>query len=822
MVIRWLIGIALCISCPLSASDISAAVDGTQLYPEAPIRGLISISHNQSEKIDDNSFLIGKEPLQVEKIKDVKFSASSPAILTLYRFHLEGKKAGVYELPAITVVVAGQTVTSTPSTYEVAASASPQGAAGASTSPLEHPFLRLEASIDGPSSLYPSQKTRFVYRYFFNASVALTVEQLPLLTAEGVVKIGEKEVRDLQEGGVMAREISQVVEASTPGTYTYGPSLVEGYAYRADAEGNIIERSELLRSEAPPVILTVLPFPDKERPPAFNGAVGEFAFTAELKGDKSVNVGEDISLILKIRADRNVEVVPLPEMCCQPGFVGAFKVSDLPPVETVQGNTKKATILIKPLSSAITEIPPVTFAYFSPLTETYLQLESQTIPIVVHGVIESHTSKLGVVSADQKGPNLAPLPLQEPSPLSKADLFELPLGSHWVLLLLPLGLAFVIYQYYLSRHLKQTQELLNQSSEALLEAAKKESPGSSGYYHSLTLSLKQRLVEVNCIPALETPIAQWPQEGVARRVADWIAHTDELRFSGKETPSAEQVEKGVEALFAQIVTPRQEVKDPPLFLYGPCFLFAILFAWVLWGSSAHRQDPRLQLAAETYHQALEAVEIYPRQTALLDALHQYQILSYEHRPRMGTGRLSEVISTIYAHLGRFPEALWHARWAVSLNPRDPHLAGNIEKMEEALFLEGAPESKWGRFLPTPPQWYQLFAFVVLGAILVSSVAIWTNRSSLPFLFKWSGIACLIVSIPLIYMHYFAPLQGTVLVSSDLRAGPSSSYPRISEQPIPSGSTLELIALVDHGQWLQVYTPKGETGYIPSSAIGFTN
>lgn len=811
--IYWLIVLSLCLTHSLMASDMSASIDGTQLYPDVPINGLITISHNQNEKIDEAAFQIGNDSLIVEKIKDVKISGSSPILLTIYRFHLEGKKVGVYSLPAISTRVGGVKISSIPSMYEI--TPAPQGTPAA---PLEHPFLRLEALIDGPPSLYPSQQTRFVYRYFFNANVALTVEQLPLLTADGVVKIGEKEVRNLQEGGITATQIAQVVEASTPGTYTYGPSFIEGYAYRTDAEGNILERSSLLRSEAPVVTLAVLPFPDNERPPAFNGAVGDFTFNAELNGEKDVNLGGDLSLILKIQGDQNIAAVPLPDICCQPGFVGAFQVSDLPPVETVQGKIKKAIILIKPLSSAITEIPPVTFSFFNPATKTYVQLVSESIPIVVHGKLESQVPGIVTVSTESKGPTIPSLLLHKPGPLSKADLYALPLGSHWVLWLFPLGILFILYQFYLARRLKQTRKRLQQSSEGLLRAAKGEVPGSARYYQALVLALKQRLVEARAIPERETPLSQWPQEGAAREAADWIARIDELRFSGKEAASADRAEKKVEELFTQMVVPTPLEKDPPLFLYGPTFLFALLFAWVLWVPSAHRPEPRLQLADETYQKALEMVELYPRQTALLDALRQYQILAFEHRSQEGTGHLSAVISTLYAHLGRYPEALWHARRALSLSPHDSNLIANIDKLKEALFIDRTPEEKWIRFLPTGPQGYQLFACIVLVAILSSSLAIWTFSRTTP-VFKWSGVAVLLAAVPLLYLHYFAPLYGTVLVSSDLRAGPALSYPRIGTEPVPSGSTLEVLAPHAQGQWLQVYTPQGETGFVPSSSVG---
>src|SRR5262249_46630630 len=97
-----------------------------------------------------------------------------------------------------------------------------------------------------------------------------------------------------------------------------------------------------------------------------------------------LNVGDKVVLSIEIGGKGQLATVPLPELCCQPGFSGVFKLSDLPPKEQSKGPTTKQFVAeLRLLSQSIKEIPPVEFAFFDPENKSYNTLHSKPIPIEI-------------------------------------------------------------------------------------------------------------------------------------------------------------------------------------------------------------------------------------------------------------------------------------------------------------------------------------------------------------------------------------------------------------------------------------------------------
>lgn len=809
------------------AADVSASIDGTSTPEGDPIKGTITITHNRDETIDPATFLVGNSSIAAEKLKDVEISPASPTILTIYKFQINGEKAGLHVLPSVSVMVAGKRYSSLSTTYNVekipelqTAPSSTSGVPGS-----EIPVLRLEASIDGPNTLYPTQRTRLVYIYFFNKNIDLTTEKLPLLDATGLVKIGEKQLRDAQEGEMTAREIAQEVEASVPGTYTFGPSTIAGYAYTEDASGKLSARSELMKSEAPPVQVVVLPFPAESKPLAFNGAVGDFTFSAGLQGKNDVDVGNDLSLVLHIKGKGNLESVPLPDVCCQPGFVGMFRVSDLPPTVTIKGDTKTAIISIKPLTSAVKQIPPISFSFFNPERKLYVTQQSEPIPILVKGVPPKPATLKSVpkvMAKPKPTPEPAPITLDLATPsLTPSDLRNNPFGTWWSLFIVPFGIAFVGYQIFLRNFLRRRKELLGNSSVVQLRAAKAEGGSSSRFFELLTGALKRRLYEANLIPSENVPHDQWRQEGMTNEVAIWLQRLEELRFSGKSSVDIKSLEKDVDGFFAKIpVVPVTSLRDllaalAPALLFPAAIGLYALFAAGPWFVGALHVDARLTEAQTAYAEAHQAPNLYEKQAALLQAANLYESLRKEYGPDHGSGQLDMALGSLYGDLGSIPTAIWHTRKAAALRPRDPSVHENLEKLQKVLYLDKKTQIP---ALLSVPEWLQLFFFLSLAAIFICSCAAWAGSRWMKWIIKPVVVCMLLAAVPLIYYRYFSPLYGTVVTSSNLQAGPGETFPRIGQVPVASGSNLEVVGLADEGKWLQVFTPEGANGYVPSGSL----
>lgn len=563
--LRFLILLQILIWAPFAqAQEISmtAEIEKGNHIEYQPLKGLIAIMHDKNDKVDEKSFRLQDKPLSVEPLQEVAISPSSPIVISFYRFELQGQTRGLHELPAISAKVGQKTLTSVPTTYEVGVLAVGEAASKV--------VLQFENIVKGDQTLFPGERIKLGYRYTYSGSIDLTEETLPLLDATGFLKIGAKSIKDFKKGTLNIREITQEVEASKPGTYTLGPSSVVGYAYKMDDYGKRQYLKPQLQSGAPAVTITVNPFPEKDKPPSFNGAIGPYDhFTVHLLSSPKINVGDKIVLAVEIGGKGQLANVPLPALCCQPGFSGQFALSDLPPSEQSKGpSAKEFTVEMRVLSASITQIPPVEFAYFDPASHAYKVLRSQPIPISVAALSPPPASSTAAPAVPEKkvdttashgevAHNLAPIEIQGIKPLNLSDLRNPILGSWSVILSLPLALLGLLLQLNSYKAMqregtivkpKTSQDFMKEAQQALRDNPK----GSPEYFNRLKAALLLRLKEKGHTLTLNTNPETLPEEGVSGKVREFLVRIEEKRFTGQEQDIDQSIQKEAESLFKDI------------------------------------------------------------------------------------------------------------------------------------------------------------------------------------------------------------------------------------------------------------------------------
>jgi hypothetical protein len=291
-------------------------------------------------------------------------------VIETFRFRSEGRPRGWYVVSPVSVEVDGIRYSSQPLSFEIL---------GAN----ESGELRLQALVEGPSPLYPGQRVRFIYRIHYAVPVEHSSEILPLLDARGFRLVGSKQVRSFKRGGVQVVEVGQEVQALRPGRYRFGPSSIEGFAYKESFFGRRQYIQPRLRAEADEVQVEVKAFPQQGQPKSFNGALGNFDMKARLLSPDTVRVGDKMELELRFSGSGEWETVLLPSLQSIPGLSKAFRVGDLPPVGRVEGNEKVFVIELRPLRSGSSEIPAISYAFFDPIREEYVSLTSDPISIKV-------------------------------------------------------------------------------------------------------------------------------------------------------------------------------------------------------------------------------------------------------------------------------------------------------------------------------------------------------------------------------------------------------------------------------------------------------
>lgn len=534
----------------LSTISINATLDPGSLNQGWPIKGTLEITHDADQKVDESSVMLKDKPLKIRLLRNVQISPDSPLTVSIYQFTLPAQNQGSYLLPSLSVQVGGKVYQTFPQSYEVQGPVAPPPVI--SEGVTQENSLKLEAYVEGPKDLYPGQKTKLVYKYIYSGSIDLSKEVLPMLEAKGLLKVGRTETKNYTEGASSVLEISQEAQALKEGEFSWGPSVVEGVVYVEDALGNKQFTTTKLVSQAPTVTLQVKPFPQEGKPASFNGAFGQLSFQVNLTSPSQISVGDPIVLEAVISGNTtNWDLVMLPELCCQPGFAGFFKQSDLLPVGKMLKGSKSFTIHMTPLSDAIKSIPAIQFSFFNPETGKYQILYSSPLPLSVSPTQEISDNQETVDEAvkgethetqkdwDQIYQNLPLMDDREMFTLTVSDLKNYFFGTWRWLWLIPLSFLAIGFQLFLKDYfLKNPRKVKKKSSDEIYKEMLKAPPASAYFFQLLKKSLILRLYEKGEISSQEVPIKDLPQQGIGSDVKAFLSSVEGLRYSGKESDKA--------------------------------------------------------------------------------------------------------------------------------------------------------------------------------------------------------------------------------------------------------------------------------------------
>ena len=510
----------------LVTNQVDAEVQWDSIYANSPYTVTLSITHNSGDKIDPSSFTANNKKINPVFLKSVLMTAGSPLEISMYTIEMPGLDQGLQMLPTFSVKINNQVYSSVPTGFQVQGSP-PKGAPSSprkqnnpltSTSDLQ-PALKLQAVFTGTNPLYPGQRFYLGYRYLFNASVDLTEEKLPLLEAKGFKKIGDKEIENGVLQGSSVTQVVQRVESDRDGTYTFPASQITGYAYKLDSKGQKQYDKTPLTSSLPPFEIQVIPFPTKGKPASFQGAVGNYDFQVALMSPNNVSVGDKIQLLLTVTGNGELEQLLPPDLCCQPGFSGFFKLSDIPPVTKVLGDKKTFLIDLFAINAEVTSIPPIEFSFFNPTAKMYEKKTSAPIPL-----------NLSQGSSPIQRSAAIPATSSEPPSFSSESVgsgYVIPIG-----LIVLIGLGFLVLQSHFLHQKKEVEVSVKPLlSASLYQEAKLEESFPDRFYPLAIKAIRQKMWEEKQIDSLNASIEKIPESPLKTL----LVRMENTRFS-KEAP----------------------------------------------------------------------------------------------------------------------------------------------------------------------------------------------------------------------------------------------------------------------------------------------
>jgi len=155
----------------------------------------------------------------------------------------------------------------------------------------------------------------------------------------------------------------------------------------------------IVKSE--PLELEVLPVPGEGKPSEFYGLVGQYTISASAAPTK-VNVGDPITLTIKIGGSTYLKSVRWPELEQVPELANNFKIPTQKASPTIENGFKVFTQTIRANNDKVTRIPPIPLATFDVKEGKYKTTQTEPIPLDV-----APTKVL--TSADLEGADFVPV-----------------------------------------------------------------------------------------------------------------------------------------------------------------------------------------------------------------------------------------------------------------------------------------------------------------------------------------------------------------------------------------------------------------------------
>lgn len=308
-----------------------------------------------------------------------------------HNFSVKPTQVGEFTIPALTVQLGNEKLTSEPVKFKVTRAAAPTPGSEAEQQSLA--LLRIVL----PKKEIFAGETMVIEQQLLVRAGAQNVANLdvPPLQLEGCT--GGKAIQGRQRQTVVGNTAFTLfpfyipVTAMKSGEIKVGPvdgtvivilpsQQRDGFDPFGMFNRGIQQRVAL---SAPEQTLTVLPLPETGKPASFSGAVGSYqmAFSA---GPTNVAVGDPITIRVQISGQGSLDAFTLPD---QPAWK-EFKLYP-PTVKTETSGDlglegiKSFEQIVVPQNGEIKELPAFDFAYFNPETRRYETLHQAALPIIV-------------------------------------------------------------------------------------------------------------------------------------------------------------------------------------------------------------------------------------------------------------------------------------------------------------------------------------------------------------------------------------------------------------------------------------------------------
>ncbi|MEM7792612.1 MAG: BatD family protein [Verrucomicrobiota bacterium] len=248
--------------------------------------------------------------------------------------------------------------------------------------PTEHNVRLL---VDAPERLYAGQTTNIAVKlYIYSGLDYVQYSQLNSSAPDFVYKADDSQAYETTEflQGWQYKVVNWPVEI-TPIKSGELSLEFEVIVSQTTGFGFFSRNRERFPVYSEPTLITVDSLPQTGQPDSFTGAIGNF--TIEVFSDQNeAQEGEPIMLSLTVRGTGNFERIAGPEFPTLEEWRNYSPEWVFEPNEDIPlSGSKRFDYIFIPQESGSLELPEVSFAYFDPEFEKYVELSSPPIPVEV-------------------------------------------------------------------------------------------------------------------------------------------------------------------------------------------------------------------------------------------------------------------------------------------------------------------------------------------------------------------------------------------------------------------------------------------------------
>lgn len=166
-------------------------------------------------------------------------------------------------------------------------------------------------------------------------------------------------------------------------------------------------------------------------------------------------------------------------------------------------------------------------------------------------------------------------------------------------------------------------------------------------------------------------------------------------------------------------------------------------------------------------------------------------------------KLRQEISANFDALGKYGWATLYSLRSLQLDPQQASIQEELKRLQEKT---GQPF-----FIPflAPPWLFPALSILFALLLLMGSLLfLWKRTFSLLL-----ALCALSVLGGLLYLHYFVPIYAVAVHSTLLRSTPAET-PSVTAPAILEGTIVEVLQVLEKGEWLYIETTDHQKGYLP--------